>query len=558
QVDLTRQSLYLNESQVLNAKVVMENLLDNFKVTMGLPPDVNFAVKDPFLDRFQLIDPKLTKIQNHVVNVVEKVRNPAAPLTIEDLTDYLQDVERVQAEITGHLNVVTNDFAKLDERLPSRRATLERLQLRPEYDRGDVEPEAYSVKLLDERVETLKDDYQDLQNRLDASWKDFDVLRGELPSVESEAGRRHFLDAITSLSAQVLELTLIQARARLDAIELVPINLLPSQAVVIASANRPDWANTRASVIDAWRLIEFNANQLRAGLNVVFNGDIQTPNGNAFNPVNFRGSAGDLNVSLQFDTPLTRLNERNDYRQALIGYQQARRRWMAYVDTIHQTLRQEIRQINLNQINFEQNRGAVAIAIEKVDIARLRLMQPPAPGETTTFSNTFARDLLQALNDLLQAQNDFMSIWVNYEVQRISLDFDLGIMQLDERGVWIDRGNVDGDKLIEEYAQECEPEALPFRWQATEDAEKQQQKLREGTTEEEQKEEEIPPPNPHPTDNVQSMPEPGSEEVVDSLAEKARQALAATRPVKLVSPTGRAALRQKQPAERPQVPQTPF
>ena len=70
---------------------------------------------------------------------------------------------------------------------------------------------------------------------------------------------------------------MIQARARLDAIELVPINLLPSQAMVIASANRPDWANTRGSVIDAWRLIEFNANQLRSGLNVVFNGDIQTP-----------------------------------------------------------------------------------------------------------------------------------------------------------------------------------------------------------------------------------------------------------------------------------------
>ena len=69
-------------------------------------------------------------------------------------------------------------------------------------------------------------------------------------------------------------------------IELVPINLLPTQAMVIASSNRPDWANTRGSVIDAWRLIEFNANQLRSGLNVVFNGDIQNLNNN---PVEFRG-----------------------------------------------------------------------------------------------------------------------------------------------------------------------------------------------------------------------------------------------------------------------------
>ncbi len=185
---------------------------------------------------------------------------------------------------------------------------------------------------------------------------------------------------------------------------------------------------------------------------------------------------------------------------------------MQFVDTIHQTLRQEIRQLNLNQINFEQNRAAVGIAIEKVDIARLRLMQPPAPGETTTFSNTFARDLLQALNDLLQAQNDFMSIWVNYEVQRISLDFDLGIMQLDDRGMWIDPGPVDGAKLMEQYADVCEPEELPFRWQAEDDAERQQKKLREDTTEEEQREEQIPPPDPHTTDSVmnESAPPAGS------------------------------------------------
>ncbi len=320
QVDLARQSLYLNESQVLNAKVVMENLLDNFKVTMGLPPDVNFSIKDPFLDRFKLIDPVLTRIQNHVVNVVEKVRNPQEPITEEHLSNDLADVEKVQAEISQHLQTVNSDFEKLDKRMPARRATLERLQLRPEYDRGDVEPEAYSVKLLDERVQTLKDDYEDLKNRLMHGWTGFKDLQGELGTVKTELARRHFLDAVTDLSAQVLELTLIQARARLDAIELVPINLLPTQAMVIASANRPDWANTRGSVIDAWRLIEFNANQLRSGLNVVFNGDIQNVTNN---PVEFRGAAGDLNVSLQFDTPLTRLNERNDYRQAQIGYQQA-------------------------------------------------------------------------------------------------------------------------------------------------------------------------------------------------------------------------------------------
>jgi hypothetical protein len=53
----------------------------------------------------------------------------------------------------------------------------------------------------------------------------------------------------------------------------------------------------------------------------------------------------------------------------------------------------------------------------------------------TQFGDTTARDLVQSLSDLLNVQNDFLSVWVNYEVQRQALDFDLGIMELDAAGV---------------------------------------------------------------------------------------------------------------------------
>jgi hypothetical protein len=51
------------------------------------------------------------------------------------------------------------------------------------------------------------------------------------------------------------------------------------------------------------------------------------------------------------------------------------------------------------------------------------------------FGVTTARDLVQSLSDLLNVQNDFLSVWVNYEVQRLALDHDLGIMELDEAGL---------------------------------------------------------------------------------------------------------------------------
>jgi hypothetical protein len=60
---------------------------------------------------------------------------------------------------------------------------------------------------------------------------------------------------------------------------------------------------------------------------------------------------------------------------------------------------------------------------------------PTQPGGQSQFGDTVARDLVNALIDLLNVQNDFLSVWVDHDVQRLQLDFDLGIMELDERGV---------------------------------------------------------------------------------------------------------------------------
>jgi hypothetical protein len=245
------------------------------------------------------------------------------------------------------------------------------------------------------------------------------------------------IEVFREMSDHLLELSLVQARARLDSFDLVPIELQPAMAFAVARDNRPDWMNARAAVVDTWRLIEFNANALESVLNVVFSGDVGTTGDN---PINFRSTTGRLRVGAEFDAPLTRLAERNFYRQSLIDYQQARRSYMLFEDRVLQALRLDIRQVNLNQINFELNRAAVDVAINKVELARLKLSQPPRPGETSTFGDSFARDLVTALTDLLAAQNDFLSVWVNYEVQRINLDIDMGTMQLDDRGLWIDPG----------------------------------------------------------------------------------------------------------------------
>jgi hypothetical protein len=242
---------------------------------------------------------------------------------------------------------------------------------------------------------------------------------------------------LSDLSDDVLDLQLVQARARTDSVELAPIELRWDMAVEMARRYRRDWMNARAALVDSWRLIEFNADNLESTLDVVFDGDLRNTGDN---PLQLRDVNGRLRVGLRFDAPITRLQERNTYRQALIEYQQARRNYYAFVDGITRSLRGTLRIIDLNQINFEVRRFAVLSAIDQVvlndQIQKLREEQGLESGVTA------ARDVVSALADLQNAQNDFMSVWVNYEVQRLNLDLDLGTMRLDPQGTWFDPGPI--------------------------------------------------------------------------------------------------------------------
>ncbi len=63
------------------------------------------------------------------------------------------------------------------------------------------------------------------------------------------------------------------------------------------------------------------------------------------NPVKFRAPTGHLQASLQFDAPLTRLLERNNFRQAIIDYQRDRRQLIQFEDSVDLTLRGLLRQL---------------------------------------------------------------------------------------------------------------------------------------------------------------------------------------------------------------------
>jgi hypothetical protein len=299
---------------------------------------------------------------------------------------------------------------------------------------------------LGERVDALAQELGTLAARMEALWTRLDSLTGEtgLPPAQH---RTQLAGALTQLSSELLELSLLQARARLDAITFEPVELTSEEAYCIASRYRRDWMNARAALVDSWRLIHFNANDLQSDLDLVFEGDIQT---DSDNPFSLNGNDGRLAVGLQFDAPLTRLAERNVYRQSLIEYQQARRQYYQFRDGVKRELRDTLRQLQLDELNFELRRAAVHVGITQVDLARFRVFepsrpvppsapgQPTQPGGASQLGATVARDLVNALIDLLLVQNDFLSVWVDHEVQELNLDFQLGVMELDPYGIRIE------------------------------------------------------------------------------------------------------------------------
>jgi Outer membrane efflux protein len=473
QVDLARQALYNAQSQMLNTINLYEDSLDTFLTAYGLPPDLKVKVSDPLLDHFNLLSPELTALQLRVTDALTALRLGKAPiakvvgegtppllvdelpqpvdqrtteLSPEEVTKLVAEGRELREASQQQFSVTEEEFQRVLAVIPKRRAALETMSVREDVRAADIDEALLNPKRIDERAAALRNDIDELHGRMQTAWTRLDALADD-PSLSTDEQKTQLTKTLTDLSGELLELSLIQARARLDAITFEPVELSSEQAFCIASRNRRDWANARASLVDSWRLIHFNADDLQSDVNLVFAGDIRNKTDD---PFRLRGTTGQLSVGLQLDGPLTRLAERNSYRQSLIDYQAARRSYYQFRDRTHRELRATLRQMDLDQLNFELRRAAVLVAITQVDLARLRLSEPArpvapsapgtavTPGGASQFGATTASDLVNALNGLLNVQNDFLSVWVDNEVQRLNLDFQLGVMELDPNGLRIE------------------------------------------------------------------------------------------------------------------------
>ena len=211
-----------------------------------------------------------------------------------------------------------------------------------------------------------------------------------------------------------------------------------------ALSSRLDLMNARGQVVDAYRQIAVVANSLQGVFDVGYDYNAATPAGDN-RPFAFSANRARQQLTFRAELPLIRRAERNNYRAALIGYQRQRRTLMAFEDNIANDVRNDIRELRTLAELYRIQQRVVELQYDQVANARALLVAPPAPtpaggggGGDAGTAAALTQQVLQAQSNLLAAQNQLFGYYVSYTTARMNLYLDLELLQLDDRGVWID------------------------------------------------------------------------------------------------------------------------
>ncbi|WP_435010339.1 TolC family protein [Tundrisphaera lichenicola] len=198
----------------------------------------------------------------------------------------------------------------------------------------------------------------------------------------------------------------------------------------IALENRLDLMNARAQLYDTWRQIRVSANALKGILNVAVTNQFLTPP-TTNNPFGFVDQAKQFSLVINAELPLVRVAERNNFRQQLINYQRQRRTLQNTEDFLKNQLRSEIRQLQVNYQQYLIARVNLVFSIRLKDQAFETIVAPPA-GTAGTQGAVQTTNLISFQNTVVNNENTLVSTWFQYQLQRLQVYRDLGILPFDE------------------------------------------------------------------------------------------------------------------------------
>ena len=208
-----------------------------------------------------------------------------------------------------------------------------------------------------------------------------------------------------------------------------PYELKEAEAVLLALDHRLDLRVALGRAYDAQRGVAIAADRLRADLTLLGSGSIgqrRNLSSVAQADANLRPEEGSYSALLTLDLPLERTAERNAYRMSFIGFEQAVRGLQQLEDEIKLAVRNRLSELLEARETIQIQAMAVTVAQRRVNSTNLFLEAGRAE----------IRDVLEAQDSLVTAQNTLTAALVSYRVGELAVQRDLGLLDVDERGLW--------------------------------------------------------------------------------------------------------------------------
>jgi len=254
--------------------------------------------------------------------------------------------------------------------------------------------------------------------RIELDRTDLEQLRGRVTNILEEIKAASQREASETAPPADTPVELAQASYE----DAGPFELDESVAINLALENRLDLRATNGAVYDAQRQVVVKADALRAGLTL--GGSANFSDNDDDGSLHFEG--GRYAALLLLDLPIERTAERNAYRKSLMDLERAARSVQTLEDQIKLSIRNELR-------TLLESRESLKIQAQSVVVAEKRVRSSTLFLEAGRIQ---IRDLLEAQDALLSAQNLLTAAVVNYRMAELELQRDLGLLKVNEQGLW--------------------------------------------------------------------------------------------------------------------------
>ncbi len=462
QVDLFEQALLSGRKALLNDQQDYLQNLDTLKLQLGIPPDIRIDLDD---EDFRPLNEHFQKYEDLFNNFKTASDEPLRFNTANQAAQLRGEMRRVFTTAPVVRGMPFSRFIEdrwavweklKPEELPKRLAGYKEERRKLQDRQTDLETKGQTLAPADqERLKTLDfeidlGEFETLLREYEGQpWKKQATPESQRRMQQGLFNQVHTAFVIVLTEARNERMTELHEqwpRLRpvcVDSVDLLKtdLNVALDAAAKHAVANRLDLMNARGNYVDAWRQLAIFANALLGTVNVQYHVDSTTPAVGA-QPLAFAGSRSHQEAILNTELPLVRVQERNNYRAALINYQRARRIWQRAEDEAKFEPRQELIILRQYEETYRIQTRLIELGYMTRENAQEAFSQPPGAGaantDTATRAAALTQQLIQAQTTLYNAQFAMTMIWITYLNTRDQLYRDMELMDLDSRGVWVD------------------------------------------------------------------------------------------------------------------------